>query len=64
MANSTGVRKVLKDFIKANPASTEVDIVAYGGTQGIIEEDVQRILTRMIRRGKIIKTGDDHSMAA
>ena len=57
------VRKIIRDFIGANPASTEADIVAYGGTQGISEDHVSLILIRSIRRGKIIKTGDDHSLA-
>ncbi len=55
------VRQPLKEFIKANPACTEAAIMAEGITMGADEERITSVLIKWIEKGKVIKTGENHS---
>ena len=54
------VRYGIRDFLKANGASTEAAIVADSVAQGAKEKQVKKILERWVNRGSITKTGDTY----
>ncbi len=54
------VRHGIRDFLKANGASTETAIVADCVAQGAMEKQVKKILERWVNRGSITKNGDTY----
>ena len=57
------VRKNIKEFITANGASTETSIVAACVAQGAKERRVERVIERMTRHGKLVKSGENYDLA-
>lgn len=57
------IRKSIRDYVTANPACTEAEIIAACDSEDGPRRSAKSVLPRMIRRGKIIKTGENHSVA-
>jgi len=59
----TPIRKYIKEYITANGPSTENALVEDCVLKGALPDRAERILEKMTKRGKLIKSGDDYSIA-
>ena len=56
------VRKQIKDYIIANGPSTEAELVTECAKDGVREGRVNRVLERLVTRGKLTESGGDYSL--
>ena len=56
-------RKHIRDYITANGASTARVLVEDSVSKGALPDRVETIIKKMVKNGKLIKTGDDYSLA-
>ena len=56
------VGKQIKDYIAANGTSTKADLVAECAKEGRDESRVDRVLDRLVTRGKLTETDGDYSL--
>jgi hypothetical protein len=58
------VRKFIKDHIADTGPSTEAELAAVCQTAGVASGRFERVMQRMVTRGKLIKDGDTYTVAA
>ena len=57
------IRKVVKEYITANGASTKEELKAALAAAGAREHRSERLVDRMTRRGKLIESGGTYTVA-
>jgi hypothetical protein len=59
----SSIRKLIREYVIANGPATEAQLITAGDANGASERRCRKIIDKMIERGKIIKSGDDHTWA-
>ncbi len=56
-------RKVIREYLITNGSTTEAQLITACEANGARTERCGRVIARLIARGKIIKSGADHTWA-
>ncbi len=59
----TPIRKYIKEYITANGPSTANELIADSILKGGLPDRIEDIINRMTTNGKLIKSGDDYTIA-